>query len=484
MTGRLSTSAWWKSSPYVLLQRLVDRAAADLLDPEVRVGRLDRRRRVEQRLHACQRPRPASPVISTPDQHGRAAGSRDRRGHARHLGQAAQPAGRLGRGRGRRGPVKRPGSGGDQDVLHRRVGEVGVGEHLLGPAPLAHRLLRVGLLRVPAMPPAATQIATNSDPSQHRPPAVLRAPPRDPYHPARAPVHHCRRPSASDLRVDVEPVDGAGLSQDGDPRLLVGLSAPRRGRAAGSAMSVPIPTRGGRTGEPMGGDEVTVEPGATEAGQVELTAAQSSPGAAPGAAPSAAPATTVASAPAAPSVGGSTMAAAEVRRPTGADRLVDDAQHPHRAVDRAALVRLPGLAAAGLAGAHAGLPGRTAAVGVRAAAVPLVRRDRAWALPDGARRRHPVAAPGREAGRQPDRPVPPLLRTPARGARPATACCAFRLSAVQVVLVARPSGCCPSAGCRCRSTTGRCRTAAPTSRCSRSAAGGHSPWCSWSACCC
>ena len=96
VTGRLSTSARRKSSPYVSPQGLVDRAAADFLHPQLRVGGLDGGGRVEQRLHVR-----AGVVAGAghlgPHQHGRAAGRRHRRGHAGDLRQGAQPAAGLGR---------------------------------------------------------------------------------------------------------------------------------------------------------------------------------------------------------------------------------------------------------------------------------------------------------------------------------------------------------------------------------------------------
>ena len=95
VTGRLSTSAWWKSSPYVFCERLLDRAAADLFDPQVRMGGLDGGGRVDQRLH------PVDGVLRIaghlgPDQHGRATGRRHRLGHGGDLGQGAQPTAGLG----------------------------------------------------------------------------------------------------------------------------------------------------------------------------------------------------------------------------------------------------------------------------------------------------------------------------------------------------------------------------------------------------
>ena len=215
--------------PVRLLQRLLDRASADLFHPEVGVGGLDGGGRVDQRLHAVGGVLRVAGHLRA-DQHGRAAGGRHRRGDAGHLGPATQPPAGLARRRGRRSLVQRPGSGRDQDVLHRRVGEVGVGQHPLGPAPLADRLLRIGLRGGAGH--AADRDADHDErhPAQHRPPAVLRTPSRDPYHPARAPVRHCFVLPPRHLRGRPRacPRRGPGSGRQ-PPVFVVGLSTPQSG---------------------------------------------------------------------------------------------------------------------------------------------------------------------------------------------------------------------------------------------------------------
>ena len=229
VTGRLSISAWWKSSPYVFC------SALSIVAPPTCSTRRSGWAAWTAAVAAtsgCTRPSAscASPVISArtstavppgevtgPDTPATSGRPRNRR-----------PA--VARGGGRRCPVQRPGPGGDQHVLHRRVGEVGVGQHLLGPTPLADRLLRVGLRGGAGH--AADRDADHDErhPSQHRTPAVLRAPARDPYHPARAPVRHCFVLPRRHLRGPRRACRRGGAESGRRPPLFgVGFSAPRSG---------------------------------------------------------------------------------------------------------------------------------------------------------------------------------------------------------------------------------------------------------------
>ena len=467
VTGRLSTSARWKSSPYVFC------SAFSIVPPPTsstrRSGWAAWTAAVAS-TSGCTRSAAScgSPVISARTSTAVPPGDVTGADDAGHLGPATQPPAGLGRRRGRRGPVQRPGPGRDQDVLHRRVGEVGVGQHPLGPAPLADRLLRVGLRGGAGH--AADRDADHDErhPAQHRPPAVLRTPSRDPYHPARAPVRHCFVLPPRHLRGRRSSLSAPGPGvRTATTRLRGGVVHTPIGRLPGSAKSARVPTVEAVRTSREEGDEVTVERGATARELVE----RSTPDRLPAPTPAAAP------------------VRVDARRRPGAAavedrRVADDGQHPHRALDRVAVVRDPRLAAAGRAGAHAGVPGRPAAARVRVAGLALVRRPGPRPLPAGARRRHPLPAPGREARRQRRRPVPHAAADPGPVAR-------GRLRAAPVPPLGRGGGARRrrlAAAARRADAADLQLVAAARRRqpraCSPCAAGGRSRWSSWSACCC
>ena len=370
------------------------------------------------------------------------------------------PAGRAAAGRRRSAAAvaaawsSGAGPGGDQHVLDRRVGRSGRRRASARPGPDSPTAWsRVGLLAV-----AGHAADRRSRRDEHHPAArsrarVLRAPPRHPYHPARAPVRHWFVLPPAMCGVGVEPVGAGARSQERRPPVFeVGFTPPRSGGSRIGKVGAD-PYGGGRTREPGGGWR-----GDGRAGRVRAGAGR------------------------ADHSGSAACADAATRRRRERD--------PARPRQGAALSRTDAwlttvniliglwtgllsfavlaLAAAGRAGADAGVPGRHSAAGVRVAGVAVVRRaGRAaatgWCSASTSRprtrTRSPTAASPTGSAR--------CCATPARWREAGYGLLRFPLSVggggarrCRLAAAARRAS-------RCRSTTGRCRTAAPTSRCSR-----------------
>ena len=250
MTGRLSSSACSKSSSYVVGQRLVDGRAADLLDPQVRVRGLDRRRRVDAAAARCVGRVSASPVISTRTSTAPPRWRVDRPGQRGHLGQP-RPAGAPASAAA---AAARSRSSAPDRLVIRTFSAAGIGEAAvlhdpLGPAPLADRRVGVGLRARPGRAADRHAERDEREPGEHRPPAVLGAPPRHPDHPAGAPAvlaHGCLLPPRGDGRVSASSVPAGGRRVCGreHPYRRWGVSPPRAGRLAGWEVSVRVPTVG------------------------------------------------------------------------------------------------------------------------------------------------------------------------------------------------------------------------------------------------
>ena len=362
---------------------------------------------------------PAAPIISARTRTASPRRRVDRPGQRAHLRQRVQPAAGVGGRGGRPIPVQRAGPAGDQDVLHRRDRRSGRPRTMRSARPHSPTAASESdCERVPIAPPTATHSATKAHPGEHRPPPVLRAPPRHPDHPSGAPAvpaHHCLLPPRGDGR--------AQRCRAFRPEVAgVCAASTRTGGGVGPTPSRPAGGMGSVGARPYGGSRRTAVAGCSRSG--------------PRYGPAWTEATVTAQAERADGVADPEPAGPRVglRELVSADAWLTTTHlllglwvgprglHPH------------GRAAGPVDRAAAALPDRGAGARRHAVADPADGAPRAGPLPAGARRGHPRLAAAAAVRRRARPAADPDGLDRRAGGRWATCCSGCRSASVQFAL--------------------------------------------------